>query len=98
RRARIGVMRGRVRHRRLLEPAIRKSLVSSARAITTLHCRVHKDLPNVSVGAINLLGDQCRLLAASEVFTFRDVAASMDAESFRRGIAGRGCPNFALAC
>ena len=44
------------------------------------------DLCNVSAGAVNLLGDKSRALPASQLLTFRDVAAPMDAESFRRGV------------
>ncbi len=48
--------------------------------------RAQLDLPNMSTGAVNLLGDQRRALPAPELFTFRDVAATMDAESPGRGI------------
>ena len=48
--------------------------------------RAQFDRSNLSVGAVNLLGDQGRAFAASVCFTFRDVAASVDAKKSRRGI------------
>ena len=48
--------------------------------------RAQFDLSNVTAGSVNLFGDQSRELLASVFLTFRNVAASMNAESFRRGI------------
>jgi len=48
--------------------------------------RAQFDLSNVSAGGVNLLGDQRRALPGSGRFAFRDVAASMDAESRWCGI------------
>jgi len=44
------------------------------------------DLANMSACAVNFLGNESRALPASELLTFRDVAASMDAESSGRGV------------
>ena len=48
--------------------------------------RAQFDLANVSVGPVNLLGDQRRALLASPDLAFRDLAAAIDVEGFRRGI------------